>query len=490
MLTRREFVLGGAAAWAALARGRAFAAVAGALSGGGLRLRVGVLSDIHVSLLGAPDEDEMSGGKNARTFIKALSWYRDQRADAVLVAGDLTNSSFKSELLAVGEAWRQVFPNDRTPDGREVVRLFIAGNHEWEGWKYGKAGSKRFPNEADLRKNVFTFNEDAFWREAFGEPFEKFPYQEVKGYGFLGAHWPYHDEAGERLRACAARYPRRKPLFYFQHPHVRGTLLADTVRGCCDNGKLLPVLRKMPNVLVLSGHSHTSLTDERSVWQGGFTAINAGSLRFTACPSGRENGGPRRNSDFKAMPELGTQDCRQGLLMDVYDDRIVLARREFVTGLPLGPDWVIPLSAERPFEPSARAAAFDAPAFPVDAKVTVGEIGEGNARGGDKIPRLSVEFPQALPAEGRRSRVYDYRVEVRQILVVGADTYLVRRFVADGFNHGASDVPPRMRCVLCATEIPRECELEVEVRAANCFGALSDPISSGRFRLPGRVVRW
>ena len=114
---------------------------------------------------------------------------------------------------------------------------------------------------------------------------------------------------------------------------------------------------------MISGHSHLSITDERSIWQGAYTAVNAGCLRYIALPSGRENSGPKRNSAFKAMPYGKTFDCRQGMLMDVYGDRIVFARREFVTGESLGPDWVVPLAGEKLMRYAPRAAASKPPKF-------------------------------------------------------------------------------------------------------------------------------
>ena len=70
------------------------------------------------------------------------------------------------------------------------------------------------------------------------------------------------------------------------------------------------------------------------------------------------------------------------------------------------------------------------------------------------------------------------------------ETYLVRRFMADGFCRPESLVPKTMRCVLNATEIPKEVSLSFEVRAANSFGVLSEPIFSGPVRFKGVVIKW
>ena len=65
---------------------------------------------------------------------------------------------------------------------------------------------------------------------------------------------------------------------------------------------------------------------------GGAAAFGAGSLRYVEFPSGYDAASASRWS-------------RQGMLWKVYDDRIVVRRREFLLGRELGPDWVIPIAA-------------------------------------------------------------------------------------------------------------------------------------------------
>ena len=49
--------------------------------GSELRLRVGVISDIH----------ERGSGSLLDAFVSTLKWYDRQKVDAVIVAGDLTD---------------------------------------------------------------------------------------------------------------------------------------------------------------------------------------------------------------------------------------------------------------------------------------------------------------------------------------------------------------------------------------------------------------
>ena len=489
MTSRRGFILQGAAAWAAFLSGRAFAAAPGAFDGVNRRLRVGVLSDTHISVFDPDAQDEI-GGYNAKTFIRALRWFDEQKVDAVVISGDLTNHAFEEEFMAVGDAWRRVFPGGKGAGGRTVQKLFICGNHDWEGWKYGKFGVKKCPDAAELKRRIFTYNREDFWRKAFDEDFTEYPAIEVNGYMFVGAHWPHHKDPGaaQAIEACAAK-AGGKPFFFLQHPHVRGSVFGGAEASEEDAGA---TLAKYPNAVAISGHSHLSITDERSIWQGAYTAVNAGCLRYIALPSGRENSGPKRNSAFKAMPYNKVFDCRQGMLMDVYGDRIVFARREFVTGEPLGPDWVVPLAGERPMRYAPRAAASKPPKFPSDAKVKVSPPAPGKTRGGGSVEQVTIEFPQALRSGKDNGRVFEYRVELKfgNNRYLSGETIAVRRFMADGFCKPESQVPETMTCVMNATEIPRETDLSFEVKALNCFGVASEPIGSGSVRFKGVVVRW
>ena len=97
-LRRRDFIKTAAAFGAA---GPALAQGAAAPN-----LRVGILSDIHVTAL-----------SNADWFEKALRYFDGRKVDAVLVTGDLTTWNKLPEFEAVATTWFKVFPGDRRSDG-------------------------------------------------------------------------------------------------------------------------------------------------------------------------------------------------------------------------------------------------------------------------------------------------------------------------------------------------------------------------------------
>ena len=130
---RREF-LGAMASFGAFGMAGCASAVRTA-SNGSPKLTLGVLSDIHLSIRKGKDGSLTFPGEEM--FRKALAWMRDQGVDGVLVSGDMADFGTVEELEAVARAWYSVFPDGKAPDGRRVEQLFVYGNHDYEGYRYG-----------------------------------------------------------------------------------------------------------------------------------------------------------------------------------------------------------------------------------------------------------------------------------------------------------------------------------------------------------------
>jgi len=374
MISRRMF-LGGASALLSLPR----SAWAGL---GQPRLRFGVVSDIHVSRYSRQPETYAYG--NSTTFRTALEYFRDRGADAVVCAGDMSDRGVTSMLDFCGEVWKDVFPGNKAPDGRTVEPVFVYGDHDSDkGWFDRASGMLRGKSEAEaeaIKANSISRNEACAWEHAFGEKWAPVYLKRVKGYAFVGAHWGHERELGAFLEAHRSELKGTLPFFEVQHPHPRGTLYGKYTWGE-DGGDSTRALSTFPNAVSFSGHSHTSVALEASVWQGAFTAIGCSSLSYQTL---FERKGVQ-NAGGKGRYQTASSRSREGLLVSVYDGCLAIERREFVRNESLGPDWIIPL----PLDP--RHGAFTreetcrrlaAPAFPKEAKLTVvrkGEFFEVNA---------------------------------------------------------------------------------------------------------------
>lgn len=378
-LTRRTF-LGGAVslgAWACC--GRAFAAPAGMLSGGRARLALGVISDIHVDV-GRGDFRKFG---DAAQFVKTLRWFDAQGVDGVVVAGDMADNGMVNQLECVGEAWFSVFPGGKSArDGRRVEQLFVYGNHDVEGQNYDQFGVRYFHKPSFEAAQICRDRAKA-WKDVFKEDYAPIWLKTVKGYQFVGAHWDnWNGIPGVEkwFKENEGLINRSKPFFFVQHPHPGGTVYGGEA-WCPDKGFATRALSAFPNAVAFSGHSHASLTDERSVWQGAFTSIGTSSLRY---------GGA-----------VDQYEQRQGMLVKVYDDRIVVVRRDFLHDKSLGDDWVVPLSSgtkeAKPFSFKVRKAESVPPEFAANARLSVKREKNG----------WLVEIP---PAEAAKTRAFRYEI--------------------------------------------------------------------------------
>ena len=459
MMTSRRFFIGGLAGFAAMGPRQIFAAEPGKFSGAAPDLAFGVLSDVHVSLM--KGGRKLKGSYDTTHLEKAFAYFRDHGADAVVIAGDLAHDGVVGELKAVADAWYRVFPDDRAPDGRKVERVFVFGNHDWSGLKRGTAV---FGDEADVRANALSTDPKRFWDECFHEEWKEFYTKEVKGYRFVGAHWckgsgKYGDCTGkdetfiaglaDRYAALKGKIDPSKPFFHVQHPHPKGTVHGE-VWGQ-DDGESTKALSAYPNAVSFSGHSHTSLLDEKSIWQGAFTAVGTATLRNVGSGGircgldagyenyttpGEKKGGPADGA--KVMPVINRFESKQGQLVRVYGDRIVFERRDFTNDVALENDLVMPLPAadSKPFAFASRAAAARAPRFANGAALGF-RLTEAKSRGARKgvAPRPCVEI--SIPPANAEPAARCVRYE---IVTTGKDGKELKiALLSEGFRFAASD---------------------------------------------------
>lgn len=416
-MNRREFIVG-AASLASLSN---LPVLAGSARP---NLRVGILSDVHV-LRGQ--------SRSWDYFRRALAFLREREVDAVLITGDLFTWGSYDELKDFAALWYEFFPGDRLPNGSRVERLFLTGNHDVDGFAYNGAWKPKTLEEAKARG--FYFNREKFWREFFHEDYEPVFFKEVKGYKFILRNWVsilgreqsptrplikgFKDEPSPLpawFAAHDAELPRDRPFFYAQHEHPLGTCSSPYALKFdeCDDGLSTRILSNYPNAIAFSGHSHISLLENRTVWQGAFTSIGCSSTcgwEFTRRGYVNGHAGDDDAKPAKEMKPLDFEACHQGMIMEVFDDRLTLERRDFAHDVRLGEDWVIPLGkgAPQPFAHAAQEQASAVPQFAADAKVSVRRLAEGVNRAGERHPQIEVAFPTLNGLKGG-ARAYDYEV--------------------------------------------------------------------------------
>ena len=492
MLTRRFFI-GGAASCLALGPNRIFAASNGAFSQGRPNLTFGVVSDVHIGL--RRGAKKFQDAYTTETLKATLTRFRDAGADAVVIAGDMAHYGVGPELLEVGKTWFEVFPNGCAPDGRKVEPVFVMGNHD-----NGKKRAKHVYSDAkDCEANQIANNKEKWWDLAFHEEWKPIYRKDVKGYTFVGVHWVIGDCRGSEERFNSgipdwyaqngSSLDPSRPFFHIQHPHPKGTVHGPTVWGQ-DNGQSTQALMSYSNAIAFSGHSHISLTDERSIWQGGFTSVGCGTLRNVSLttpglglpPAGYENYKTpdktfKTYDAVKAMNLPARFECKQEQLLRVFDDRVVFSRRESIGGEALGPDLVMPLPAaeRRPFDHKLREAKAMAPEFPAGAALSVkrtkGKLRGTEANRNQKADVWEISIPCANAVRNARAAKYDI---VATLPDGTKESFAIInpgfRFPA-GSKRGNEGTVCRIACSRIAAE-----HFSVQVRAVSCWGRVSAPL--------------
>lgn len=452
-MNRRDFILGAASA-------ASFPLLGG--SSDEVRLRVGIVTDTHVE-----------NTAHVEHFESALRYFRDRGVDAVMHVGDISGWGLVADWKAVAAAWGRVFPGSRGSDGQEVVRLFTTGNHDFAGWRYET--DELHAHGCGMDETLARNDLPKLWKECFGIEFAPVTRWTVKGYDFLSCHWSDRRAIVDWMKAHGGELDPSRPFFFFQHGNAEGTVAGG---NWGDKGAALEAFANRPNAVVIGGHTHLSMTDEHQIWQGAFTAIGVGSMSWTELPFDCENGRPRDPKTARIEQMLPLDDRvrrtnRQGLVMSVYDDRIVFERRDFTNGVELGDPWIVPIPIGRgkPYAWDVRATTMPVPQFApgatVEAKTLVGR---------DRRYNLSIQMALDFPtARYGGVRAYDY--EIRSETERGVNKVLCR-IVSPTYNRGPSCECAAQRALVSVRELPEGTPYRFVVYPRNCFGVAGEPIRS------------
>ena len=319
-------------------------------------LRFMACSDIHIK--DDPDCPERARFRKAIRCAYRIAAQSDsyKKLDALYVVGDFANSGTETQMRAV----KQILDEELLPE--TTYRLTMA-SHEYHG-----------DGEENARKR---------FGEIFSLPLDT--HEVINGFHFIAVttthgcdfHEPQLTFARDELKKAAAD-DARKPIFFFQHPH-----LTDTVYGGIywADEKLIPILMNYPQVIDFSGHSHAPINDPRSIFQDHFTALGCGSMSYFELEE--------FDKIYGTIPP-DKDNCAQMLIVEAdAQNRVRIYPYDVLTDRFFPQTWKI----DTPSEPStflytdARYRTTAVPAFGADATLTA-EADETD---------VTLTFPQADP---------------------------------------------------------------------------------------------
>ena len=343
--------------------------------------------------------------------------------------GDMTNNGQVEAMQFHADAWRKVFPMERGADGRTVVRLFVTGNHDVEGFKYTKFIEQLIKDPVEREKHLLVTDMAAHWERIWGEPYEEAWHKVVNGYHFFGQHYPTEgfdvQKTASTVNACRGDKTLgdgARPVFLLTHrrPHL---------------SSMDKAVRPLANTFGFHGHWHKTATDWNVIGLEKGRAFPR--VQCPACHSSRGEAFPMMCKCGSGVSIHGGNwkawRSRQGFVVRMYDDMLVIERREFGAGGSLGADWVMPLGKfnPHPFSKEELKKVIGEPQFSKSGKLKVESV---KLESGEDVVRVSIPLADGNPD----SRVYAY-----EVVVVGDEgtTKLHKAVYAAGCNMGIGHEP-------------------------------------------------
>lgn len=371
-VTRRNFI------------GGAFAA--GAWTSFGILPSFGIPTSGRIARIGHMTDTHVLG--DIKTFSrvrKALELFKAKGVEMIINNGDIAEWHIPEAYRLYRKVTNEVYP-DAAMRPREV---FVYARHDWGGhpaFTHAKEDDYMAAFE-NVRKELQASDPiicDFVWK---GLPFVVMA-QFTGRPGFMT--WEEYEQTIARV--CAEN--PGKPVFVVDHVPPAGTVYDSWSWGRVECRR---VLNKFPQVVSLSGHVHGSLANERFIWQGEFTAINAGCLQYW--------------DGFLPGSQTNREYNKKGyevLVLDVYADRLVAYRHDVRDGSEVGPAWVVPfpfVSATAPYRVVEQAKNSAVPQFADDAMLALSAKGEP-PKGFD------LTIPDRMGGDGKLP--YNYRVRIQR----------------------------------------------------------------------------
>ncbi len=251
---------------------------------------------------------------------------------------------------------------------------------------------------------------------------------------------------------------------------------------------LLARMKKHPNAVGLFGHLHYSISNWRKIFLAdGMPWIQVPSLHAHGYPGLREEDPWLTKLKIEGMEAAGSVRARQGMVIRLYDDMMVVERREFGEGGSLGADRVMPFGKydPHPFSLMESKKVIGEPQFRAGANLDVfldriDKIEDAtnhkpvNTVQEDSTSlRLCVKIP--LADGNPNSRVYAYEV------VVAGDVQKLHKVVyAAGCNMGIGHEPNGgvTELLIPKSDLPSGNTLAFSVCPITSLGTRGKPLSA------------
>ena len=247
------------------------------------------------------------------------------------------------------------------------------------------------------------------------------------------------------LKATKNKKKEGDPIFVITHSPPKGTVYgSETIWG---SEKIYNVLNNYPEVICISGHSHYSLRNIKSIWQGSFTAINTQSISYLDLDNHYVN-------TMNVRIDSAKNDF-MGLITHLNQDNFIVERIQFATEEILEEKWTINF----PINTSDFKYAFDKrnkkikPVF--------------NDKNGIRLEKKDDKNFLVFNSASHEDYVYIYK-----IIIKNQDIYKIYLYYSDYYKN------EKERKEVIHFELPKDFisdQYNVEIYAIDSFDNISEP---------------
>ena len=407
-------------------------------------LKVGFMTDTHVG----------TTKKSCERVKGAFEVFKAQGVDAVGHCGDLADWHYVEGYKYYRETFEDVYPEGT----KRPELLYVYANHDAldPTKKDPKLRQQRVMDLAtafaDMRARL-KIDHGLFHQTTLGGiPFLVFPQTQK----LIGGY----EEVEKQVAAACAAHPTG-PVVVLTHMAPAHTAYNS---GEWGDAALRRIFSKYPRVVTFTGHTHGSLRNEQSVWQGEFTAVDVCCLQ-------------EWHGISVGTPVAGKQ-AYGVVVAEFFANRIVLRRFDVRDGSEFKPEdpWVVTLpfaAATAPLNWETRAKTEPKAAFAAGSQMTFTT---------DAVPfgSLKVSFPGAQAEED----VLSYRIEISR-RKNGAWERFARNDVFGEFYLRPADRTGRYARSYPAIFFEADETYRFTVTPVGFFGALGTPLE-GEWTAPAK----
>ena len=435
-----------------------------------------VIADIHIQ------EENGTPSQKLAAVLEQINTKANGNLDVLLVAGDLTDYGLPEQVTEL----KRVFDNSKV-DLNKTRFVFAIGNHEYYNHQLKEdewIGGYLFEN---------VFGEQSYTGATDDEIKAANYHAVVNGYDYIAVNCVQYDGGVKyadsdiewlknNLAKAAAEHPGQ-PIFVASHPNITGTNFGGNEGDYWAGSDLYDVFKNYPQVIFFCGHLHFPENDERSIWQGDFTAIGLGSTYYCSNhPTDDDNGNSfiDLSGGYESSDALKTS---QGLFVEIdKNNNIRITRMDFANNEQIKTPWLIPAPSEDKsnllyYTPAQIGKTFGktAPVFPSGASVV--EV----IKSVRQNYKYQFKFTQAVDND----LVYSYQVSfidkesgntIKTISVL-SDFYLYAN--PNEISSTLTKTFLKADSLLAPFSLTYKKDYFIKVVAIDCFGLKSEPIYSG-----------